>query len=345
DTNDLTSGLRRIADDMHGYYLITYVPQNTVYDGRFRQISVKLSQPNVEVQARRGYYAVESVGQFAVLDYEAPALAAAQNARANAGQSPLLSGALSFPAANRPGLTLVLAEAPLSTFTFAPAADKKTYQADFSVVGLVRNQSGQVVQKLSRHYPLSGPIENLGAATKGELLFYRETQLPPGTYTLQLIAYDAATGKARSRTSPLEIPAADESRPRLSSVMVIKRGERLTAEEQKRDQPFHYGELIVYPNLGEPVLKSASNQLAFFFTAWPTKGSTAPLELTVEVMQGRRRLGHKSGQLPAADTQGQIKYASAIPLDKFEPGDYELKVSVSDGKASVSQSAGFTVAP
>jgi hypothetical protein len=211
-------------------------------------------------------------------------------------------------------------------------------------VGLIRNSSGQVIQKLSQHYPLSGPAENLDAARKGSLLFYRETQLPPGNYTYEVIAYDASTGKAVVRAGALDIPAADQSGPRLSSVVVIKRGERLTAQELQRDQPLRFGELLVYPNLGEPVLKSASNQLAFFLTAWPARGATAPLQMTVEILRDKRRVGQTAGQLPAADQQGQIKYASSFPLDKFEPGAYELKVTVSDGKKSVSRSTDFTVA-
>src|SRR4030095_5960462 len=75
DTNDLTAGLRRINDDMHGYYMVTYAPKNEDYNGKFRQISVKLNHPNLELQTRKGYYAVESLGQLPVLDYEAPSIA------------------------------------------------------------------------------------------------------------------------------------------------------------------------------------------------------------------------------------------------------------------------------
>jgi hypothetical protein len=126
---------------------------------------------------------------------------------------------------------------------------------------------------------------------------------------------------------------------------VLKRGERLTPEEQKQDRPFHFGELLVYPNLGEPVAKSAAGQLAFFFTAWPAKGSTEPPQLTLEILQNGRRLFRTAGQLPAADARGQIKYASAFPLDKFQPGVYELKVTVGDGPVAVSRSTEFTVTP
>jgi len=91
DTNDLVSGLRRIDDDMNGYYFLTYVPKNKDYDGRFRRISVKVARSNIEVQSRQGYYAVESAGELPMLDYEAPAIAAARNWNSGSKQSPLRS--------------------------------------------------------------------------------------------------------------------------------------------------------------------------------------------------------------------------------------------------------------
>ena len=345
DTNDLATGLRRINDDMHGYYMITYVPKNEDYNGRFRQISVKLNHPNLEVQTRKGYYAVESVGQFPVLDYEAPAIAAARNANAKSNPFLFMGSAISFPAPNRPGLSLILAEAPLSAFGFSPSSDKKTYSTSFSIVALVRDQANQVVQKLSQHYPLSGPLDQLDTAKKGDVLFYREAQLPPGNYTVELIAYDGETEKVSVRNSAVEIPTSDDTKPRLSSVAVIRRADRLTPEEQKRDQPFRFGELLVYPNLGEPILKSQNKQLAYFFTAWPPKGETSHLQLTLEILQNNRSLAKTSGQLPAADELGQVKYVSSFPLDKFQAGGYELRITVSDGTNNVSRSTKFIVAP
>jgi VWFA-related protein len=345
DTNDLANGLRRISDDMHGYYMITYIPKNEDYNGRFRRINVKLSHTNLEVQTRKGYYAVEAVGQLPVLDYEAPAIAAARNASANANPFSFQAAVLSFPATNRPGLALILAEAPMSAFNFTSVADKKTYSADFSVVALIKDQSGQVVQKVSQHYPLTGPSDQLESIRKGELLFYRETQLPPGTYNVELIAYDELAGKTSVRKSAVEVATVDESKPRLSSVAVLKRAERLTPEEQKQDHPFHFGELLVYPNLGEPISKSQAKQLAFFVTAWPARGSTANMQLTFTILQNNRALGKSTAQLPAADNRGQIKYASSFSLNDFQPGVYELTVIIGDGKNSVSRSTPFTVAP
>ena len=343
DTNDLVAGLRRINEDMRGYYLLTYMPDNKDYDGRFRQINVKVNRSSVDVQSRKGYYAVESMGQLPMLDYEAPAIAAARKAATGSNAFPFHGAALSYPTVGRTGLSLVIAEAPMSAFKFSPSIDKKTYNANFSIVALVRDQSDQVVQKVSQNYTVTGPLEKMEGARMGDVLFYREAQLAPGKYNVQLIAYDSSTNTASIRSSALEVPASDETKPRLSSLAVLKRAEKLSTEEQKQDQPFHFGELLVYPNLGEPIDKSATKQLAFFFTAWPPKGSSSPLKLTLQILQNQKSLGQTSAELPAPDAQGQIKYASAIPLDKFQPGVFELKITISDGKNAVSRSTKFTV--
>jgi hypothetical protein len=109
------------------------------------------------------------------------------------------------------------------------------------------------------------------------------------------------------------------------------------------NHPLHFGEIVVYPNLGEPLRKSVTKQLAFFFTAWPAKDSTEKLKLTVEVIQNGRSLGQIPAELPAADEQGRVKYASALPLDSFQSGSYELRVTVKDGQSSVSCAAQFNV--
>src|ERR1041384_7126445 len=334
DTNDLASGLRRIDDDMNGYYLLTYVPQNKDYDGRFRRISVKVGRSNVEVQSRQGYYAVESAGQLPLLDYEIAAIAAARNFKSGAKPSSFHSGALVY----KDGLTLVLAEAPLASFQFAPSSDNKNYNTDFSIVALVRDENDQIVQKQSQHYTLNGPIQNLDAAKKGDVLFYREIKLSPGKYHVQVIAYDAPTGTVNAGNSPLEIFNVDDSKPRLSSVAVLKRAERLTPEEQKRDQPLRFGELLVYPNLGERIDRSTTKQLAYFFTAWPAKGATKPPQMTLEILQNNHSLGTTSGDLPPADQSGQIKYAGSFAIDKLQPGVFELRITVGDGQNKATRS-------
>src|SRR4029453_2359182 len=54
DSNDLDAGLRRIADDLTSYYLLTYYSTNAKADGGYRALKVRVKRPGGDVRARRG---------------------------------------------------------------------------------------------------------------------------------------------------------------------------------------------------------------------------------------------------------------------------------------------------
>jgi VWFA-related protein len=339
--NDIGSKLKEVDEDLGTYYLLTYSPTNQNYDGKFRNISVKVKRSGVETLARQGYYAVPPTGSSPMFYYEAPPLALLSGS-ARPKDFPLLAGSLNFPEAGRVGRTAVEVEVPTGAFTFTPDNEKKIYGSDFSIVVLIRDKSKQVVEKLSHHYGLVGPLKSLDSVKKGKILFYREASLPPGKYEVDAVAYDALSAKASVNRCVLEIPAAGENDLRLSSVTIIQRAEQ-TAE--KTDSPFLVGDqLMVYPNLGEPVRKSMK-QMGFYFNVYTAKGSTEAPTLTLEVLQNNKSVAKVPLKLGAPDAKGRIQYASALPLDSLNPGTYELKISVSDAKSAVSRSASFALEP
>lgn len=57
ESNDIESGLKRIATDLSSYYLLGYYSTNAKLDGRYRTIKVRVKRPGVDVRARRGYRA------------------------------------------------------------------------------------------------------------------------------------------------------------------------------------------------------------------------------------------------------------------------------------------------
>ncbi|HKQ89624.1 MAG TPA: VWA domain-containing protein [Blastocatellia bacterium] len=339
--NDIGSKLKEIDEDLGTYYLLTYSPTNHNYDGKFRNISVKVKRSGVAALARRGYYAVPPTGSSPMFYYEAPPLALLSGS-ARPKDFPLLVNSLNFPEAGRVGRIAVEVEVPTGVFTFTPDNEKKLYGSDFSFVVLIRDQSKQVVEKLSHHYALVGPLKSLDSEKKGKVLFYRETSLPPGKYEVDAVAYDALSSKASVNRCVLEIPAAGENDLRLSSVVIIQRAEQV---KEKIDSPFLVGDqLLVYPNLGEPVRKSGK-PMGFYFNVYTAKGASEAPNLTLEVLQNNKSVAKVPLKLGAPDSKGRIQYASALPLDSLNPGNYELKISVSDAKSAVSRSAAFTVEP
>ena len=57
NTNDLTSGAMRIADDLSAVYYLGYSPTNAKADGRVRKITVRLKPGGQAIRARREYRA------------------------------------------------------------------------------------------------------------------------------------------------------------------------------------------------------------------------------------------------------------------------------------------------
>jgi hypothetical protein len=54
-TNDITSGLKRVADDVSAFYLLGYYSPLREPDGKYHQIDVKVNVPGVSVKARHGW--------------------------------------------------------------------------------------------------------------------------------------------------------------------------------------------------------------------------------------------------------------------------------------------------
>jgi VWFA-related protein len=84
NTNDLSSGIQRIANETRIYYLLGYIPTNPARDGKFRKIQVKLAaSKGRDVRARKGYFAPTESGKSALT--------------AKKGVDPVVQGALDSP--------------------------------------------------------------------------------------------------------------------------------------------------------------------------------------------------------------------------------------------------------
>lgn len=341
-TNNPGPRLRQVNEDLHSYYVLTYTPKNSDYDGNFRQISVKVKRPGVDVQARKGYYAVGARYDTPVMAFEAPALAVL-GGKPTPNAFPTRAGAFSFPEAGKPGLVPVVVEVPGSSVNFAGDTEKKTYRTDIAVVVVIKDEFERPVRKLSGQFLLSGPLDQLEKAKRGNILFYRETDLEPGRYTMDSIAYDSINKQSSVSHSPLIVPDSDQTKLRISNLVVVGKAQKVAANSPA--SPFRVGELMLFPNLGEPLHKANSKGLNMFLTIYPPKGSNVAPKMTVELAQGSQSLGQLPIQLPAPDQSGRIQYTGIVPLDAFPPGEYELKATVSDGVTKATRSQRFTVQP
>jgi VWFA-related protein len=330
NTNNLRPAFERIEGDIRNYYLLGYTPANTNFDGRFRNIEVLVKRPDVTVAARRGYFALRDPGGMAVNAWEAPALAAFdQKPVPNA--FPVRAGWTHFPERGRPGLVPVIVELKTAPLTFQPAPNGKSYTSDLTVLVRFVDDQNQVVRKVSQHYELSGPIDQIEGAKRGEILFYRDSELPSGVYSMETIVYDALSGKSSARFSTVEVPTYPEGTLRVSGLVQIKRGEKIKLSEKDRpaSNPFLVNDTLLYPNLGDPVSKTAK-EVGFYFVIYPATGGAAP-SASMELMQDGKLAAQIPMPLAAADDNARIQQVGRLPLDTLAPGIYELRAVVKQG--------------
>lgn len=55
---ELVDAFQKIADELHNHYLLAYTPKRSA-DGSYREIEVKLKRDDLEVRARKGYFALK----------------------------------------------------------------------------------------------------------------------------------------------------------------------------------------------------------------------------------------------------------------------------------------------
>jgi VWFA-related protein len=341
NTNDLRAGFERIETDMRNYYMLTYVPSNDAFDGKFRQIGVKVKRPGVSVHSRRGYFAVRETG-LPVSSYEAPAVAALDRTPVP-NAFPVFASALKFPERARPHLLPLVVEVSTAGLTFAPSDDKKTYRSDFTVLVRFKDGAGNVIDKLSQRYEVSGPIEGIESAKQGQVIFYRQPELPPGTYTMETVVYDALSQKASVRFRTIEQTDINPDVLRLSSLMLVRRGEKVPPDQRPADNPLLVGEMLLYPNLGAPLTKGADQELAFFFTAYPGGGTATTLTGTIELLHDAKVVARAPLTLDTPDDEGRIQQVSRLPIEALAPGRYQLRVLVQQGAQTVAGTTEFRI--
>jgi VWFA-related protein len=340
-SNDLTSAFRRIDEDTQFHYLLTYSPRNVEFDGKFRTIQVKVKRPGAQVFARKGYRALRARPADATSVYEAPALALLDRTPLP-NAFPVQFGSFSFPDPVRPGLTPVLVQVRTRELRFDVDARRATYSADAAIVVRVRDSGGNEVEKVTQQYLLTGASGEVDAARAGEILFYRELDLPAGVYTMESIVFDGLAGRGSARLGTLTVGAADASALAMSSLVLIRRIEELGAAPRNLPTggaPLYVGRTLLYPNLGEPIARTSASELPFYFVLY---GDARDVTVSAQLLHNGIALADAPVQVPAS-TGPRVQHVGRLPIGALPVGTYELRIQAKAGQREASRSVFFTL--
>jgi VWFA-related protein len=337
NSNDLASGFKRVDADRRFHYLLTYTPSNGNFDGRWRTIDVKVPGRRVSIRARSGYLAVRAGANMPLLAYEGPALVALDRTPAPT-DLPVRTAALVFPGGAEDRIA-VLASIDAGALRFDSDAARNVYRTDFTVLARIRDAQGQVVKKASQPYRLSGPLDRIQQARAGEVLFFRQPSLTPGTYTLETVIHDGLSGRAGVRRTPFTVPERSAELLNVSSLVLVRRAERVPVEDRDKENPLYAGDILLYPNIGDPLSKARDKVLTFF--AVIAAPLAAALDASLELKYGERMLATMPIALAPPDRSGRIEHVARMPIDALPAGHYTARLRVRLGGQDIVRAAAF----
>ncbi len=338
NTNDLARAFRQVDDDRRFYYLLTYTPKNGDFDGKWRTLTVTVPKQRLTIRARSGYLAVRATGAVPLLSYEGPALAALERTPAPT-DLPIRATALVFPEGSESRVA-VLAATDGQALRFDRTS--QTYRTDFSIVARILDPTGAVVRKASQPYRLNGPATLIEPAQAGEVLFFRQPVMGPGSYTLEVAVHDALAQRAGVRRSAFVVPESTSGSLQVSSLVLVAREERVPPGTADKENPLYVGDVLVYPNLGTPLRTSSDNTLTFYVAIKPAPGAAS--QGRVEILRDGQPVSEAPVVLGPGDASGAIRHIGRVQIDTLPPGQYTLRMTVTQGDRREVRETAFELA-
>jgi VWFA-related protein len=328
--NDLRKPFQHIVDDLGAHYEAVYHPAE-VWDGRLRTIEVK-ARAGLTVESRKAYFAVPDAQSLKA--YDMPALLAL-------GTTPpphtfdFDAAAYQFRPQGAASQYAVAFAVPGTIMTATALPAQKQHKMHVSVLALVKDSKGQVVDKLSRDYPMSVPDDKLDEAKAFTLNATLPFQVGPGHYTVETAVVDFE-GR-RASTGTLQFDNAERQGLGMSSLVLVSRADPVSKPDAS--DPFEFqGKRMV------PIVASSlkpTDQPYVYFVVYPDKSNTEKPQIEVEFLVGGESLAKQAADLPDPDDTGTIPMVVGAAV---KPGDCELRIKAIQGNSSTTQSVKYTVA-
>ncbi|HEX5108214.1 MAG TPA: VWA domain-containing protein [Vicinamibacterales bacterium] len=327
DSNDFGKAFDKVQDDLAAYYLIGYTSTNTAVDGKYRKIQVRLSKEysNLRVDARDGYYANRSFQNTKKSDREAQ-LQDQLAASVSSTDVPMVVGTGWFRRSADSYFVPIAMVMPGSSVPVATGA--KTVSID--IRAQVRDEQGRTIAqpKATLEIPSDGQETLAGK----QVLYQTGVLLPPGRFSVKVVARENTGGAVGSFEAPINIPQMNNNTEmKVSSVVLSTQVQK--APEGKSDNPLVRDGVQLVPNLTRAV---ARNQNMYFYY------EVYDPALTEQAPHVRTSMAFYRGKVKVFETpmvertmidepsRKAVVFQFEVPANSFKPGMYECQINVID---------------
>ena len=323
NSNDLRSPLRRVMEDVRSHYEVTYSPVSTNFDGHFRKLAVRLTRPGVTVQSRAGYYALPMIAGEALAPFEMAALKILTT-QPEPHAFPFHAAALRFGAAAGGHIYRFVVSIPSSALRFEEEPAKKSVAIHVSALGLIKDERGQVIRKVSSDLLFEAPADKRAEFQSGDTNLILPLDLPTGVYHLETAVLDRVADRASVRRSVLVVPEARAACQASDFVWV-----RRVQPSADRDlfNPLDTAAGNITPAFDPAFAKS--DVAHFYFVVYPAPGASDKPVSEMIVSKDGKAIAAVRLDLPEPNPDGSYPFLESLPTAMLEPGQYDVQVNTS----------------
>jgi VWFA-related protein len=351
DSNDFSQVFNRVQADTSAYYLLGYRSTNTVRDGRYRKLTVRLNDPNLKdakLEFRRGYYAPRDFAHSGREDREQQLRDELASDLSSTDLDVYLSAAYFRLDKDRFYVPVSLL-VPGSQIPFTRSSDKD--KATLDIIGLVRDELNRPVGTVRDTVKLN--VDESQAVQRRNVQYQTGFTLPPGNYRLKFVLRENQSGRMGSFETDISIPDLRKATLKMSAVML---GTQIREGVKSRDDnPLIQDGKELVPNITH--VFNPDQRLYFYYEVYdPAKDTRAAVAPTVtpgakpadkpknpvrvltsiEFLQGKTKV-YESPLVETRDLTEPGRKAAVfqfgVPLDQLKPGLYLCQVNVIDDAA------------
>lgn len=328
NSNDLAGGVVQALRESSSYYLIAWRPEPGEAKDRFHRIEIIVKgRPDLTVRMRKGFFEVAGTtangnkGSGPVATVEEELLSIIRSSYPKHSLPTTLS--VGYMYAPDKGMS-VMASMAIETAT----GNLSTQASEVDIMGAVVNEKGDVISILQQH--LTSP-----SSEGGRLLYTMQfPNLVSGIYQVRLATRSSQQGLTGDVRQWIEIPDTGKGQFLLGTVFL---SEVRAATTQKA---------VVNPELRF----ARTSRMRFQGQIYNAEHSSKQPELTLELQLTKDGQVIIATSASAISIQGvtdfaRIPFIGEFPLNGFLPGQYELKLNITDllTKETASGRRTFTV--
>lgn len=244
------------------------------------------------------------------------------------------AAALRFGAAAGGHVHRVVISIPTAALLFAEEPAKKVVAIHVSALGLIKDERGQVVRKVSKDLSFEAPADKRSEFQSGDTTLILPLDLPAGVYHLETAVIDRVADRASMRRSVVVVPQTLAA-CQLSDFVWVRRVQ--PSVDRDLFNPLDTPAGNITPAFDPVFAKSAVAH--FYFVVYPPSGAADKPVSDMTISRDGKTVAAVRLDLPEPNADGSYPFLESIPTATLAPGQYDVQVKTSQqGQTSLLES-------